>query len=256
VEAADGSQQPCQCRLRRADSRARGRLRAGNWWYGTSLSFAAPPLTLIDQQAASEIHRLCDDIVQGRPTQGLWLVGDHGAGKSALCAYLGQRLFPTGRAAVEHLGNLMAHLRWLGAVKGEGAVEAKLEALVEVPLLVIDDLDRAIRTFPSTIPLAMRESLGSRDLIRLFTLLDERIASMRPLVVTSRVEPSRCAQSTVAITGPDLGRGLLATVSDSAEPFEDFPDYTSKLIAKVLDEVQDACRPCQLSSARSLGEVA
>src|ERR1700742_3339791 len=118
VEAADGSQQPCQCRLRRADSRARGRLRAGNWWYGTSLSFAAPPLTLIDRQAASEIHRLCDDIVQGRPTKGLWLVGDHGAGKSALCAYLGQRLFPTGRAAVEHLGNLMAHLRWLGAVKG------------------------------------------------------------------------------------------------------------------------------------------
>jgi DNA replication protein DnaC len=256
VEAADGSQQPCQCRQRRADRRTRNQLRAGNWWHGTSLSFAAPPLAQINQGAADQIHRLCDDIGQGRPTNSLWLIGDHGHNKSAVCAYLGQRLFPNGKVAVEHLGDLMAHLRWLGAVKGEGAVEAKLEALVEVPLLVIDDLDRAIRTFPAGTPLAMRESLSSRDLIRLATLLDERISSMRPFVVTSRAEPRGCAEHTTAISKPDLLRGLLATAAGVADPFEDFPNYTLALVAKVIDQLQDACRPCQLSSTRSLGEVA
>jgi DNA replication protein DnaC len=256
VEAPDGSQQPCQCRRRRADRRARNRLRAGNRWHGTSLSFAAPPLAQIDREAADQIHRLCDDIGQGRPTAGLWLIGDHNYAKSAICAYLGQRLFPTGKVAVEHLGDLMAHLRWLGAVKGEGAVEAKLQALVEVPLLVIDDLDRPIRTFPTATPLAMRESLSSRDLIRLATLLDERISSLRPLVVTSRVEPPRCADQTTAISGPDLLRGLLATAIGAADPFEDFPNYTLALVTKVIDQLQDACRLCQLSSVRSLGEVA
>jgi hypothetical protein len=150
----------------------------------------------------------------------------------------------------------MAHLRWLGAVKGEGAVEAKLEALAEVPLLVIDDFDRAIRTFPTRTPLAMRDSLGSRDLIRLVTLLDGRISSMRPLVVTSRVEPPCCAERTTSISRSDLLRGLLATATGSADPFEDFPSYTLALFAKVIDQLQDACRPCQLSSARLLGEVA
>ena len=256
VEAADGSQEPCECRQRRADRRARNRLRAGNWWQGTSLSFAAPPLAQIDQDAAGQIHRICDDVVQGRPTAGLWLIGDRDRNKSAVCAYLGQRLFPTGKVAVEHLGDLMAHLRWLGAVKGEGAVEAKMEALVDVPLLVIDDIDRATRTFSTGTPLAMRESLSSRDLIRLFTLLDERISSLRPLVVTSRAEPRRCAEHTTTITRPDLVRGLLATATGTGNPFEDFPDYTLALAAKVIGQLQEACRPCQLSSERTLGEVA
>jgi hypothetical protein len=256
MEAADGSQQPCKCRQRRADRRVRNRLRAGNWWHGTSLSFAAPPLAQISQEAAGQIHRICDDIGQGRPSAGLWLVGDHDHGKSAVCAYLGQRLYPTGKVAVEHLGDLMAHLRWLGAVKGEGAVEAKLEELAAVPLLVIDDLDRPIRTFPTGTPLAMRESLGARDLIRLVTLLDERISSLRPLVVTSRVEPRHCAEHTSAISRPDLLRGLLATATGVADPFEDFPSYTLALFAKVVGQLQDACRSCQLSSGSSLGEVA
>lgn len=256
VEVADGSQQPCKCRQRRADRRARNRLRAGNWWYGTSLSFAAPPLARISEETAGQIHRLCDDIGQGRPSSGLWLVGDHGQGKSAICAYLGQRLYPAGKVAVEHLGDLMAHLRWLGAVKGEGAVETKLEELAEVPLLVIDDLDRPIRTFPTVAPLAMRESLGARDLIRLVTLLDERSSSLRPLVVTSRVEPRHCAERTTAISSADLLRGLVATAAGVGDPFEDFSDYTLAFAAKAFGQLQDACRSCQLSSEPSLGEVA
>jgi hypothetical protein len=256
VEAADGTQKPCECRQRRTERRTRNRLRAGNWWRGTSLSFAAPPLAQLEREVAGEIHRLCDAVGQEGPAESLWLVGSEGEGKSAICAYLGQRLYPTSKVAVEHLGDLLAHLRWLGAVEGEGAVEERLQELVEVPLLVIDDLDRPIRTFPTATPLAMRESASSRDLIRLVTLLDERISSLRPIVVTSRAEPNRCARRTGAISRPDLVRALLATAAGTADPIEDFPDYTLALAAKAMDQLQDACRPCHLGPARSIGEVA
>jgi hypothetical protein len=54
-------------------------------------------LAQIDRDTAGQIHRLCDDIRQDKPTAGLWLVGDQDHGKSAVCAYLGQRLFPADR---------------------------------------------------------------------------------------------------------------------------------------------------------------
>lgn len=256
VEASDGSHVPCDCRRRRAPGRARNRLRAGNWWRGTSLSFAAPPLAQVNPRVAGDIEQLCSAVLAGRKAESLWLVGDTGHNKSALCAYLGQRLFPTGKVAVEHLGDLLAHLRWLGAVRGEGAVEQKLDELARVPLLVVDDLDRPIRTFPVTVPLAMHESATSRDLLRLFELLDARLSSSLPLVVTSRAEPSRCAERATAITRVDLMRALLATASGTVDPIEDFPDYTLSLIGKVTDQLQDACRPLQLSSPRRLDQAA
>jgi len=256
VEAADGSQQPCECRRRRADKRTRGRMLAGNWWRGTSLSFAAPPLAQVEPDVANEIHRLCDAIGQGQGTAGLWIFGGVEQNKSAICAYLAQRLLPANKVAAEHLGDLLAHLRWLGAVKGEGAVEAKLQALVDVPLLVIDDLDRPIRTFAGGNPLTLRGSASSRDLIRLASLLDDRISSLRPTVVTSRVEPRNCAERTCSITRPDLVRALLASQLGLSDPIEDFPTYTLTMVSKVFDQLQEACRPCQLSSVGRLGKAA
>lgn len=256
VETNSGEHVPCECRQRRADHRARNRLRAGNWWHGTSLSFAAPPLAQVEPLVAEQIHRLCDAIARGSEAHSLWLVGERGQHKSALCAYLGQRLFPSSKVVVEHLGDLLAHLRWLGAVKGEAAVEARMQALVEVPLLVIDDLDRPIRTFPSTSALGMRESCSRRDLLRLVTLLDERLTSLRPLVVTSRVQPHECARHTSAISAGDLVRGLLATIGGNADPFEDFPDYTLGLLTGVLNDLQDGCHSYHLAASRPIGEVA
>jgi hypothetical protein len=205
---------------------------------------------------AVEIEQLCSAVLSGKTAESLWLVGDKGHNKSALCAYLGQRLFPGGRVAVEHLGDLLAHLRWLGAVRGEGAVEQKLGELAQVSLLVIDDLDRPVRTFPVTAPLAMHESATSRDLLRLFQLLDDRLSSSLPLVVTSRAEPSQCAERVSAIGRADLVRALLATASGMTHPIEDFPGYTLSLIAKVTDQLQDACRLLQLASSRRLDQAA
>ncbi|HXF31587.1 MAG TPA: hypothetical protein VN522_08695 [Solirubrobacterales bacterium] len=256
VEAPDGSQVPCDCRRRRAEGRARNRLRAGDWWRGSSLSFAAPPLAQVPSGVAADIERLCGAVLAGEGGHSLWLVGDEGQSKSALCAYLGQRLFPAGKVAVEHLGDLLAHLRWLGAVRGEGAVEEKLAKLAHVPLLVIDDLDRPVRSFPVTTALAMRESASSRDLLRLYELLDERVSSALPFVVTSRVEPGRCAENVTSINRVDLVRALVATASGTADPIEDFPSYTLDLISKAVDQLQEACRLVQLSSERRLDQAA
>lgn len=256
VETADGEHRPCDCREDRAKRRASNRLRAGNWWRGTSLSFAAPPLSQVDRSVSTVIDRLCSEIRNKHQSQGLWLTGGPEQGKSAICAYVGQRLLSTGDVAVEHLGDLLAHMRWLGAVKGETAVEARIEKLVSVPLLVLDDLDRPQRTFPVSSALAMRDSCSSRDLVRLSTVLSERLAELRPVFVTSRVAPAECAAHTAAIRREDLVRGLLATVGGNADPFEDFPSYTEALLVGAMRELQDACCEYSLDAARRAAAAA
>lgn len=230
VEDAAGELVPCKCRVRRAEGRARTRLRAGGWWHGTSLSFAAPPLAGIPTQVRSAVEALCADVKRGPDADGVWMVGRSDAGKSALCGYMAQRLYPTNDAIVERTGDFLAHLRWLGAAKGELAIENRLQELIETPLLVLDDLDRATRSHPPSSPLVLRESCASQDLIRLASVLRDRRAAMRPTVVTSRANPSNCVAQTAAITRMDLVRGLLAAVSGQAGPFEDFPEYPLTLL--------------------------
>jgi DNA replication protein DnaC len=256
VETADGEHRPCVCREDRAKRRASNRMRAGNWWRGTSLSFAAPPLSQVDISVSTVIDRLCSAIHNQHQAQNLWLTGGPEQGKSAVCAYLGQRLFSTGDVAVEHLGDLLAHMRWLGAVKGEAAVEAKIEKLASVSLLVLDDLDRPHRTFPASSSLAMRDSCSSRDLVRVSMVLSERLAGLRPIIVTSRVAPAECAARIAAIRRKDLVRGLLATAGGNADPFEDFPEYTEALLVGALSELQDACREYSLDSTRRAAAAA
>src|SRR3982751_3954651 len=48
VEGKDGTHRPCGCHKDRLQRRGINQMRAGNWWRGTSLSFAAPPLSQID----------------------------------------------------------------------------------------------------------------------------------------------------------------------------------------------------------------
>jgi DNA replication protein DnaC len=250
VETEDGQHRPCDCRQDRAKRRAVNRMRAGNWWRGTSLSFAAPPLSQIDRSVAAEIERLCAVIRSKGQAQGLWLTGSAEQGKSAVCAYLGQRLLHTEDVAIEHLGDLLAHLRWLGAIGGEAAVETRIEKLIAVPLLVLDDLDRPSRTFPATSSLAMRDSCSGHDLLRIVTVLRGRLAELRPILVTSRVPPADCTAQIAAVRRQDLLRGLLATARGAADPFEDFPNYTEGLLVGAFRQLQDACREYSLVSGQ------
>lgn len=256
VETKDGQHRPCDCRQERGKRRAINRMRAGNWWRGTSLSFAAPPLSQIDRSVATEIDQLCATVGSKGQVQSLWLRGGSERGKSAVCAYLGQRLLPTGDVAVEHLGDLLAHLRWLGAVKGEVAVEARIETLIAVPLLVLDDLDRPHRSFPASSSLAMRDSCSSRDLLRIVAVLSGRLAELRPILVTSRVAPAECAAQIAAVRRQDLVRGLLATACETANPFEDFPGYTEGLLDGTFRELQNACREYSLVEERRAATAA
>src|SRR3954464_843411 len=127
----DGIQVPCLCRERRAARRAGNRLRAGNWIKGFSLSFASPPLAYLPTPVRDEVEAVRAGIEDKGQVSGLWLQGGKEAGKTAICAYLAQCLYPTDNAIAERVGDLLAHLRWLGAVKGETAVEQRIEKLVE-----------------------------------------------------------------------------------------------------------------------------
>jgi hypothetical protein len=248
IEADDGIAIPCECKSRRTAQRASYRLRAGGWWQGTSLSFAAPPLATVPTSLRNAVERLCADVKGNRDTQGIWIVGGPGLGKSALCAYFGQRLYPSNDAVVEHMGDLLAHLRWLGATKGELAVEQRMAALAETPLLVLDNIDRAVRTNPPATALGMRESCASQDLIRLATLLRDRREAMRPVVVTSRSNPADCAARAASISRLDLVRGLLITAAGLTSPFEDFPRYSEDLLVSATRELQSGCAAYELDS--------
>ncbi|HEX7059990.1 MAG TPA: hypothetical protein VF176_09090 [Solirubrobacterales bacterium] len=176
-------------------------------------------------------------------------------GKSALCAYIGQRLYPTDDAVVERAGDLFAHLRWLGAVKGEVGVERRTRKLLETPLLVLDDLDRPVRSHLPRSPLALRESYASQDLLRFAMLLRERHDAGLPMVVTSRSMAADCTDRTAAITGPDLVRGLLATASGATSPFEDFPSYSRAMLESAMCDLREACIAYNLNESQS-GAVA
>jgi hypothetical protein len=252
----DGQVLPCSCRKRHATRGAEIRLRAGNWIRGISLSFAAPPLAYMPEQARDAVEGVCAEVTAGKRADGLWLQGGEGTGKSALCAYIAQQLYPTNGAIAERVGDLLAHLRWLGAVKGESAVEQRMEKLIETPLLVLDSIDRAIRSRASSVPLALESSCASHDLIRLARIIRERQAAMRPLVVTSRAPSADCAMQLASISRTDLVRGLLGTVKGFADPFEDFPDYTQAVLAASFEDLQASTVPCSLDSSQTLAVAA
>lgn len=248
---------PCSCRGRRAASRANNRLRAGRWLDGISLSFAAPPLaSLIPWEVREAVEAICADVRAGGAPSGLWLTGKEGSGKSALCAYIAQQLYPTNDAIVERVGDLVAHLRWLGAVKGESAVEQRLERLVNTPLLVLDNVDRGTRSHPSSVSLAFESSCASHDLVRVARLLRERQASMRPTIVTSRAVPADCAARLVSISRPDLVRGLLRTALGVSDPFEDFPGYSWALLNGAFEELRKTTIPYSLDQSQGLAAAA
>ena len=256
MEDDDGHFVPCGCRSRRAARRAANRLRAGDWWLGMSLSFAAPPLSTISVPVRDAIEALCADIKQGRGSEGLWIIGGPGSGKSALCAYIAQRLYPTNDAVIERMGNLFAHLRWLGAVKGEIAVERRVKRLLETPLLVLDDIDRTLRSHPPASPLTLRESCASQDLVRLAMLLRERHAAERPTVVASRSQPAECVDRTAAVTRLDLVRGLVAIASGATSPFEDFPAYSLASLDSAVRELRQTCTTYTLDERQPLAAAA
>jgi hypothetical protein len=252
----DGIAIPCSCRGRRAGRRADNRLRAGNWIRGISLSFAAPPLAYLPKVVRDEVEALLRGMEGGGRVTGLWLQGGEGTGKSAICAYLAQHLYPTDDAISERVGDLLAHLRWLGAVKGESAVEQRIEKLIETPLLVLDNLDRPIRSRPGIMPLAFESSCASHDLIRLARIIRERQAAMRPIVVTSRAMPSECVARISSISRKDLLRGLLRTASGSSDPFEDFPAYTEALLNTSFRDMEVSTETHSLDVGESLSLAA
>ncbi len=214
-------------------------MRAGGWWHGASLSFDAPPLAQLRDPASADLDQLIEGIKEGGRPNSLWLVGPEGIGKTALVAYLAQQLYPGELAAAERTGDLLAHLRWLGAVKGEGAVELRLERLVTAPLLVLDDIDRPVRSHTSLGPFAFRESCSATDLIRLATLLRERAAADKPIVVTSRVHPREASGRVQTIEGTDLVRGLTSVALGEADPFGDFPVYLENFVSGAFNFIAE-----------------
>lgn len=251
IESASGEVVPCDCRKRRAARRARGRMHADDWWRGGSLSFAAPPLAMISPTVRDRVESICAQARSGGTSRNLWISGCAGSGKSALCAYIAQRLYPTDSAVVMGAGDLLAHLRWLGGVKGERAVEQRLEALSETPLLVLDNVDRAVRSRPSKSPLSLRESCASQDLIRIAGLLRDRQAAVMPTVLTSRAMPDRCASRLASITPGDLLRGLVGIAAGISDPFEAFPGYSEALLSGAMAEIWTTAVCCTLDTSQA-----
>lgn len=135
-------------------------------------------------------------------------------------------------------------------------MEQRLEELICTPLLVLDNLDRGIRSHPSSVPLAFESSCASHDLIRVARLLRERLASMRPTIVTSRAAPAGCAARLASVSRLDLVRGLLGTALGTSDPFEDFPGYSGSLLSGALEELRGNTFLYSLDQAQGMAAAA
>jgi hypothetical protein len=213
-------------------------------------------LSLIPSEIQETVEKLCGDIAHGDHVEDYWLVGGAGTGKSALSAYIAQRLYPTDDAIAGQVGDLLGHLRWLGGVKGEQAVEHRLQMLIDTPLLVLDNVDRAIRSRPSEAPFGLEAGCVSQDLIRFSRLLKERHASGKPTVATSRAEPIDCPDRLASISRKDLVTGLLGIAAGKSQPFEDFPEYTEAVLRGSMAGLCAGASVLALDSSQGIAQAA
>jgi ATPase family associated with various cellular activities (AAA) len=222
---------------------------------GFSLGMKSPALARVPPMVKGMVADLCRSLEAGEPAPSLWILGGPESGKTALCSYLAQQLAPSGEAIVERSGDLLAELRWLAASEGQLDLEGRLQELTEAPLLVIDDIDRPIRSRAGG-PLTFETSCTHHDLMTLARLLSDRQDSLRPLVLSSRSTPARAAAQVAAISRPDLVRALLATASGRSDPIEDFPEYPAGLLRGAMRTLEEHAVICDLEHSGPVAAAA
>jgi len=178
----DETARPCDCRERRiAQARMRG-VRATLPEKYAGVSFDRPPISDMARRPQSRavveaVRGFVDDVdanlAEGR---GLWFIGDVGTGKTSLAMLVSKLAMEAGRsAAVYSLPKLLTRIRRTYDMNaGDLSYSEFFRRLTSVDLLHIDDLGATNQT--------------DWVMEQLFSIVDERYATKKSMVVTTDLE--------------------------------------------------------------------
>ena len=178
----DETARPCDCRERRiAQARMRG-VRATLPEKYAGVSFDRPPISDMARRPQSRavveaVRGFVDDLdanlAEGR---GLWFIGDVGTGKTSLAMLVSKLAMEAGRsAAVYSLPKLLTRIRRTYDMNaGDLSYSEFFRRLTSVDLLHIDDLGATNQT--------------DWVMEQLFSIVDERYATKKSMVVTTDLE--------------------------------------------------------------------
>ena len=182
IDDEDETARPCECRARRiAQARMRG-VRATLPEKYTGVSFDRPPIADMARapqsravvQAVREFTENLDaNLADGR---GLWFIGDVGTGKTSLAMLVSKLAMEAGHsAAVYSLPKLLTRIRrTYDTSAGDLSYSQFFARLTSVDLLHIDDLGATNQT--------------DWVMEQLFSIVDERYATKKAMVVTTDLE--------------------------------------------------------------------
>ena len=173
---------PCECRERRvAQARMRG-VRATLPEKYAGVSFDRPPVSDMTRAPQSRavvqaVREFTDDLDANLAAgRGIWFIGDVGTGKTSLAMLVSKLAIEAGHsAAVYSLPKLLTRIRrTYDTAAGDLSYSQFFARLTSVDLLHIDDLGATNQT--------------DWVMEQLFSIVDERYATQRSVVVTTDLE--------------------------------------------------------------------
>ncbi len=182
IEDSDDTARACECRERRiAQARTRGVLTVLPTKY-QGVGFDRPPIAEMvrDPERRAAVSAVTDfleeidsNIADGR---GLWLEGDVGTGKTTLAMLVSKQAIEAGYSvAIYSLPRLLARIRrTYDGASGELSYLEFFRRLTSVDLLHVDDLGA--------------EKRSDWVLEQLYSIVDERYATNRSMVVTTNMQ--------------------------------------------------------------------
>jgi DNA replication protein DnaC len=194
IVGEDDAARPCECRDRRiAQARMRG-VRATLPAKYTGVGFDRPPISDMARAPQSRavvaaVREYVDDLEANLAAgRGIWFIGDVGTGKTSLAMLVSKLAMEAGRsAAVYSLPKLLTRIRRTYDTNGGDLSYSQFFArLTSVDLLHIDDLGATNQT--------------DWVMEQLFSIVDERYATQKSMVVTTDLEVDRLEEQIGART--------------------------------------------------------
>lgn len=195
VDELSNTASDCRCRAGRIAHRRAASLEGRVPKRYRGASFDRPPVLGMPDAVVSEVRsyvrNMSTRLEEGR---GLWLVGDVGTGKTTLAMIVSAAALEAGHSvAIYSLPRLLNLIR--DEIGTENSLLDLLDKLSAVDLLHIDDLG-AQHTTPWRLE-------------QLYSIVDARYQSGRPIVATTNLMPSALAEQ--------MGRQILTTVTEDGD---------------------------------------
>jgi DNA replication protein DnaC len=175
LDADANDARPCDCRERRVNRAASGRLGSGIPKRFRGVSFDRKPIVDLDPSVLRPVRAFVRDIAARIDAgEGLWFAGDLGTGKTALAMLVSKATIDAGRSvAIYSVPRLLSEIKSTYDSDTGDSYERLFHRLCAVDLLHLDDLGA--------------ERSTDWVLEQLYSIVNERWQDERSIVVTSNL---------------------------------------------------------------------